>query len=230
MSGLTILIMVAAGAGERMAAGRAKAWIDIAGKPLLRRALEPAINSPDVDSIIIMIPKDELDASRKIISSWNLPKIGKILEGGARRQDTVSIALDHLPENCEIVVIHDAARPFATASLFSRVIEAARRTGAAAAAVKPVDTIVKFNESGAPEYLDRESLMAIQTPQAFRADTIIAAHRFMRGKNIEATDDASLVKMSGGKIEIVAGETSNFKITHPEDVRRAEAIIEQRGK
>lgn len=220
-----MLLMVAAGKGERMGANVPKAWIPVLGKPLLRYSLEAAAKVNSLNSITVLVPPDKYEDASREINEWNIPKPLKIIAGGNSRRDSVKNGLDRLPDDCDIVVIHDAARPFASASLFERVIEAARSLGAATAAIPTPDTVAELDADGEPVYLDRSSLVMIQTPQAFRADLIVEAHEKASRGNIRATDDASLVKALGARIRIVDGEPANFKITYPADMDRAAALL-----
>jgi len=182
---------------------------------------------------IVFVPHVEVVCSTAAIGEWGASPIEvKVIAGGARRQDSIGKGIEALPAGCEIVVVHDAARIFASHALFSKTIEAAHRTGAATAAMAPTDTVVQLGTDSEPVYIDRGSLRLIQTPQAFRASVLKEAHRKAAQDHIEGTDDASLVKRLGRKVEIVEGEISNFKITYPEDLYRAEFIIgtETRGK
>lgn len=222
----TALLLAAAGRGIRTGGVEAKAWINILNKPLLWHSLQCVCRVEALDMIVALVPPGDFDRATKAIRRWRTPIDVKVAEGGPRRLDTIMIGLESLPPECEIVVVHDAARPFASPALFSRVIEAAQRTGAATAAVEPVDTVVKVDKNSEPIYLERNSLRLIQTPQAFRAETLIEAHKKAAQDNIESTDDASLIKRMGAKVELVEGESVNFKITYPEDIKHAEVIIE----
>ena len=219
------LLMAAAGRGVRLGRPESKAWIKLRGKPLLWHALQNAFKVREIETIVAIVPPGEAASATASINKWGAPIGIKIIEGGEKRQDSVRKGVEALPENCEIVVVHDAARIFASRKLFSKVIAAARRSGAAVPAVGPSDTVVELDRRGGLIYLDRSALRLIQTPQAFRADILREAHEKAVRDGIEGTDDASLVKKVGRKVEVVEGEVSNFKITFPEDLRRAEFLI-----
>jgi len=220
-----IAILAAAGRGERLGGAKAKLWAEIGGKPLIYYSIDCIESSSVIDGIIIMVPADDITALKNKIREWGFKKVMKILGGGERRQDTVRIGLESLPKTCDLVMIHDAARPLASPALFARVVEAARRAGAATAAIQPVDTIVQIGDAGAIEYLDRSRLRHIQTPQAFKVKIIREAHARALKEGVVGTDDAGLVLRIGQKIEIIAGEAWNFKVTSPEDLARLEHAL-----
>lgn len=219
------MLLAAAGTGVRINAGEHKIWVELAGKPLLWHALRGALRAPETDPVILLVHPEQIARTRKALDEWRLGREIRPVAGGAMRQDTIAAGLQSLSPECRMVVVHDAARPFASPELFSKVIEAAKRAGAATAAVPPADTVVKVDDAGQPEYLDRSRLRLIQTPQAFRREIIERAHRKALENGVKVTDDASLVKQLGLEVELVDGESSNFKITYPEDMTRAEAFL-----
>jgi len=221
----TSLLVAAAGTGVRMSAGEHKSWMELAGKPLLWHTLRRACLAPEIDLIILLVHPEKLATAQKAVGEWRFEREIRPVAGGNLRQYTIFAGLRALPAECRTVAVHDAARPFASPGLFSRVIEAAKRAGAATAAVPPSDTVVKVDDTGRPEYLDRARLRLIQTPQAFRREIIERAHAKAAESGVKATDDASLVRRMGLEVELVEGEISNFKITYPEDITRAETVI-----
>lgn len=218
-------ILAAAGSGQRLGIKKAKLWVTVAGTPLVKHTLERIEEVSQIDGILLMAPSSELEELKDSLKRWNFAKVKEVLPGGERRQDTVRIALEALPGDCETVVIHDAARPLASTGLFARVIEAANGSGAATAAVMPVDTIVRAAGGEKLTYLDRSELRCIQTPQAFKAQIIRQAHARAHQEGYSGTDDASLVAAMGLDVAIVEGEAGNFKVTWPEDVSRLEAVL-----
>ncbi len=226
----TSLLLAAAGAGVRINAGEHKTWLELAGKPLLWHALKCACRVPEISVITLLVHPEQLARTRKALDDWQINRKIEPVAGGKLRQDTIVAGLEALPPECGMVAVHDAARPFASPELFSRVVEAAKRTGAATAAVSPADTVAKVNDAGQPEYVDRSRLRLIQTPQAFRREIIESAHRKAAESGLKVTDDASLVKWMGLEVELVEGEASNFKITYPEDITRADAVLKSLNK
>jgi 2-C-methyl-D-erythritol 4-phosphate cytidylyltransferase len=149
--------------------------------------------------------------------------------GGATRQESVRRGIEKLDSDCEIVVIHDAARPFVSASLIDRCVDKARQVGAVVVGVPVKDTIkVVSEEQWVQATPTRSTLWEIQTPQAFRKELIVEAHDRAVRQAIDATDDATLVEQMGKPVLVLRGETSNIKITTPEDILLAEALLRER--
>lgn len=218
-------VIAGAGRGERFRAGEPKLWALIKGKPVIYYTLQALERAASVDDVMLMCPAGEEELFRRKIASWGLKKTAGVYAGGEKRQDTVRKGLDLLHKSCEIVVIHDAARPFASPALFAEVVDAARNFGASTAAVEAVDTVARLSEGGRLNYLNRSELVLIQTPQAFKREIIIEAHAKAQKEGYYATDDAALAIRAGYEVKLVRGEQKNFKITYPEDIARAEALI-----
>jgi 2-C-methyl-D-erythritol 4-phosphate cytidylyltransferase len=192
--------VVAAGSGSRY--GGLKQFDAIGGKPILEWSLDTARRA--CDDVVAVLP----------------PGQGGV-PGGATRSESVRAGLDAIPEDAAIVVIHDAVRPLATDALYAAVIDAVRAgADGAIPAVAVTDTIKRVEGDRVIETLDRASLVAVQTPQAFRADMLRKAH----AAGGDATDDAALVEGIGGRIVVVPGDPRNLKITTPDDLRVAEAL------
>jgi 2-C-methyl-D-erythritol 4-phosphate cytidylyltransferase len=192
-------IVVAAGSGERF--GAAKQFEPLAGSTVLEWSLVPALAVSD--GVIAVLPDG---------ASWDPPPGVTIVGGGATRSDSVRCGLAVVPVRAEIVVVHDAARPLASADLFRSVV-AVVRAGADAAipGVAVADTVKRVRGAEVVETVSRDELIAVQTPQAFRASALRAAHE----TGAEATDDAALVERIGGRVIVVPGEPANSKITNP---------------
>ena len=149
--------------------------------------------------------------------------------GGDTRQESVYNALKELSSNTDIVVIHDAVRPFVNEDMIIQSIDDANRYGSAIVAVPVKDTIKESDNDGfVMKTLDRRKLWAIQTPQTFKYDLIMKAHLYARDNNIQATDDAFLVEQIGHKVKLIMGSYENIKITTPDDLAVAKAILESR--
>jgi 2-C-methyl-D-erythritol 4-phosphate cytidylyltransferase len=153
-----------------------------------------------------------------------------IIAGGESRQASVRCGLEVLADEVDIVICHDAARPFASPALFRRVVDALRSTGAEGAvpAIASPDTVKRVADGRAIETIPREAVGLVQTPQAFDADTLRKAHQEALAAGLEATDDAMLLEAIGSLVVVVEGEMSNFKITTLDDLRRAEWVLEAR--
>ena len=171
--------------------------------------------------MIVALPKELADAPPPYLRSPGKPL--RIVAGGPRRQDSVANAFAAASESSEVIVIHDAARPFVSADLIARTIAAAAESGAALAAMPARDTVKQVDRMFVTSTLPRESIFLAQTPQAFRRHVLGAALALAR-QGVEATDEAALAEQAGHAVRIVEGDTSNIKITTPEDALVAEAI------
>jgi 2-C-methyl-D-erythritol 4-phosphate cytidylyltransferase / 2-C-methyl-D-erythritol 2,4-cyclodiphosphate synthase len=214
-------ILAAGGSGQR--AGVAKQWLVLGGETILRRAARVLAACEAVDEIVAVVPPGE--EARGAAELEGLGKPGRAVTGGAARADSVRNGLA-ATAGFGIIVIHDAARPFASGALATRVIAAAALDGAALAAVPVTDTVKRAAEGRVAETLDRRVLWLAQTPQAFRRDVLLAAYAAAGDEASRATDECALVERTGAPVTVVPGEPGNFKITGPEDVARARALLE----
>jgi 2-C-methyl-D-erythritol 4-phosphate cytidylyltransferase len=206
----TWAIVVAAGGGARF--GGAKQFARLGGSTVLDRALGTARASCD-GVVVVLAPG----------ATWGLPEEVRRAIGGATRSESVRAGLACVPETADVVVVHDAARPLASRGLFAGVIDAVRAGADAAVPALPVvDTLKRVSDRDVMETVSREGLVAVQTPQAFRAEVLRAAHA--RG-GID-TDDAALVEAEGGKVVVVEGERRNLKLTRADDLELAQMLIE----
>jgi 2-C-methyl-D-erythritol 4-phosphate cytidylyltransferase/2-C-methyl-D-erythritol 2,4-cyclodiphosphate synthase len=218
-------IVAAGGAGLR--AGVAKQWLDLGGESMLRRSARLMAECDLVDQLVAVVPAG--DEARAAAELAGLPRKVAVVAGGAQRADSVRNGLAAL-DGCAVVLIHDAARPFAPSELVRRVAEAAARDGAALAAHRATDTVKRAGGSGpeplVAETLDRRELWLAQTPQGFRRELLLRAYEAAGGDASAATDESALVERLGAPVTLVPGGTGNFKITTPEDVERARALTE----
>lgn len=218
-------IILAGGKGKRMGANISKQYIELMGKPILYYTIKRFLSSKDIDKIVLVLPKDEIDyCKEKVIDRYSL-KVDLIVEGGKERQDSVINALDKLADD-EIVLIHDGARPFVSQRIISEGIKYAKIYGAAAPGVMPKDTIkIKDDNSFSLSTPDRNTLVAIQTPQVFKLDIIKDCHKRIKAENIRVTDDTMVVEAYGNKVYLYEGDYTNIKVTTPEDLILAEKLI-----
>jgi 2-C-methyl-D-erythritol 4-phosphate cytidylyltransferase/2-C-methyl-D-erythritol 2,4-cyclodiphosphate synthase len=217
-------IVAAGGSGVR--AGGAKQWLVLGGETVLRRAARALAACPAVDELVAVVPPGEEARGAEELASLGKP--ARAIAGGAARADSVRNGLA-AAEGSAVVLVHDAARPFATPALAARVAEAAGRDGAALAALPVTDTVKRAAGEGDPrvaETLDRRTLWLAQTPQGFRRDLLLRAYEAAGAAAAAATDECSLVERLGAPVTLVPGEPGNFKITGPEDVERARAALE----
>ena len=221
-----VAIVAAGGRGERLGAGMPKQLLTVGGESILRRSIRLVAEHDRIDEIVVVLPPELAAEAPADLCAPGKPL--RIVAGGARRQDSVRLGFEAIRGRADIVVIHDAARPFASADLVSRTIDAAAESGAALAALPASDT-VKLASAGSggtiivERTVPRERVYMAQTPQAFRADVLAAAIEAGRGGAV-ATDEAALAEAAGFPVRIVAGETTNLKITTMTDLKAAEAI------
>jgi 2-C-methyl-D-erythritol 4-phosphate cytidylyltransferase / 2-C-methyl-D-erythritol 2,4-cyclodiphosphate synthase len=211
-------IVAAGGSGIR--AGVAKQWLALGGETVLRRSARLLAACDAVDEVVAVVPPGE--EARALAELAGLPKPARAVAGGPARADSVRNGLRAL-DGCAIVLVHDAARPFATPDLARRVAETAARDGAALAAVRVTDTVKRGEREQVVETLDRSALWLAQTPQGFRRELLIRAWEAAGAEGSAATDECALVERTGAPVTLVEGEAGNFKITGPEDVARARA-------
>lgn len=216
-------IIVAAGEGQRME-GIEKMFAPINGRPALARVLDTFQRCKKIDAIIVVTSAKNIDACRKLVKAEGWSKVKDVVVGGKRRQDSVAEGLKRA-KDADWVVIHDGARPLVTIDLIERGLAAAKETGAAVAAVPVTDTI-KEVQTGEIVHrtLSRENLRAIQTPQVFRRDIIEKAYQNAAG---DVTDDAALVEKAGYQVKLYPGSYANIKITTPDDLAVAEALVKK---
>lgn len=218
--------VVAAGESRRMG-GIDKIFASLGGVPLLAHCLSSFNESPSVHAISIATSRRNIERVRKLAKKLDFEKVKCVIVGGERRQDSTFNALRTL-EGSEIVLVHDGARPFVDEGMIERAVSAARESAAGAAAVPVKDTIkVANSDMTVMETPPRESLWAAQTPQSFRYDLLIGAHTQVEH---DVTDDAVMIEAVGHPVKLFMGSYDNIKVTTPEDLHIAEAILRSRRK
>ena len=221
----TSVIIPAAGAGERMGAAVSKQFLLLLGKPIIIHTLERFQMCGAVNEIIIAVQPSNRQQVESLIGEFHLSKATRIVEGGKRRQDSVSNALSHLNPQAEVVIVHDAVRPFIRQKAILDSIDKAISCSAAVVAVRVKDTIKVGTDEGRFERtLDRSVLWLAQTPQTFRRQVLIDAYEKASRERIDATDDASLVELLNIRPAIVEGSFENIKITTPDDLDFANVV------
>jgi 2-C-methyl-D-erythritol 4-phosphate cytidylyltransferase len=211
--------------GRGVRTGEDKLWADVAGRPVFAITLESIGAAGCFDLVVVAAPTSRWDAIRDIATSAHLPAL-VLVEGGERRQDSVAVALDQCA-GFDWITVHDAARPLTPPELFRAVLDAARTVGAATAGVPCVDTVKQVHDGRVSATLDRSSLIAAQTPQAFRADLLRTAHAHAASEGIAAGDDAALVEAIGEPVAVVPADPRNFKLTFPQDLVLLRAVLEE---
>ena len=223
----TVAIIPAGGVGKRMGNGIPKQYLLLAGIPILAHTLKAFQRSPVIDEIVLAVPEADMPEVRQsIVVKYGLSKVGLILSGGRERQDSVRNALQHVNDEHEIIVIHDAVRPFVSEDLISRAVAAAREFGAITVGVPVKDTVKKVTAEGwVKKTVTREGLWLTQTPQVFRRPIILAAYKKAAAEGFYGTDDACLVERMGIPVRMIPGESDNIKVTTAEDLLLGELII-----
>jgi 2-C-methyl-D-erythritol 4-phosphate cytidylyltransferase len=207
-----------------MGAGRPKAFLSLAGRPLLLHAAEAFETAPDVEAIVAVVPAGEQRAAHDLLAP--LRKVTAVVVGGATRQDSVRAGLAALPAGFDgIVLVHDAARALVEPSLIASVIRAAADVGAAIPVLPLVDTIKRVRDGAVSETLDRSDLAAAQTPQGVRRALLEEALDRAARDGVTLTDEAMAVERLGGRVAVVVGSSRNLKITTPHDLRWAELLL-----
>lgn len=224
-------VVVGAGEGRRMSGRGRKQFVKIAGKPLFAYTLEVFEGFPAVDHIVMVVPRDSVDwVKEEIVEACGFKKVLGVVYGGETRQQSVLNGLKALKDRTKWVVVHDAVRPLVSETLVRRVLDAAQKTGAAISGVPARDTVKKVESGQIVGTLDRRLLWLAQTPQSFRYDIIMDAHKKALAEKLDATDDASLVERCGTKVVVAVGSYSNLKITSPEDLPLFEYFLRQENR
>ena len=215
------VVFPAGGAGRRMGGDVPKQFRDLGGAPVLVQTLRAFARHPALDAAVVVVPAGEEAATEALLRAHGAEAL--VVAGGPTRQASVSNGVAALPPAVGLVVVHDAVRPFVSRAVVSRVVEAARVGGAAAAAVPVADTL---RQGGAGplfgETVPRDGLWAVQTPQAARRDWLARAAA-NAGRTV-ATDEVGLLQAAGYPVRIVEGDARNVKLTRPSDWRLAEAL------
>lgn len=219
-------VIAGGGTGKRMGAGKNKLFMEIGGTPLLALTAKVFDSVEMIDEMIIAVPADEIEMTRVLLAGHLLKKTFKVISGGPTRQDSVFNGLQSVSADTDIVVIHDGARPFVTKEIISRAVDAAKTYKAVVVAVPVKDTIKIVDEGGfITSTTDRALLWQAQTPQVFDVGLIKGAYSNAMKTGFKATDDSSLVERLGESVRIIQGSYENIKITTPEDIITAEAIL-----
>ncbi|MFO7760490.1 MAG: 2-C-methyl-D-erythritol 4-phosphate cytidylyltransferase [Thermodesulfobacteriota bacterium] len=224
--GPTVAIIAAGGSGSRLGLDYPKQFCLLNGIPLLVHTLRVFQESALITEIIAVTPRACLEITEKLVLDYGLNKVGKIIPGGTERQDSVKKGLDRIPEDSRLVVVHDAARPLVKRETIEACISSALENRAAIAALTVKDTIKETDKDRFIERtVDRSHLWQAQTPQVMEPELLRRAFREAEKKSFRATDEASLLELTGVKVKLVEGSACNIKITEPEDLVLAESIL-----
>jgi 2-C-methyl-D-erythritol 4-phosphate cytidylyltransferase len=218
-------IVAAAGTGSRLGRG-SKALVRLNGKTTLARVLELFLALDEIERIVVVGPPSRLEIAEHEVEALRPRKPVIVRAGGESRQDSVRVGLTALGE-CDYVLVHDAARPLATAGLVRRVLAAAIESGAAFPAIAPRDAVKRVEGNRLIDSLDRSLVVLAQTPQGFAYELLARAHREAADAGLVGDDDAQLVAATGHVVTVVPGEPANIKLTTPEDLEVVEALIRE---
>lgn len=223
-------IIPAAGRSERMEKLGNKLFVEIKNKPILAYTLEVFNQCPQIDQIILVLNEKDLKLfQEKIEKKYHFKKNLLVVKGGKQRQDSVFEGLKKIDKSTLYIVIHDGSRPLITTRLINKAISDVQGTNGIVLGLPLVDTIKKVSENRIIEKtLNREKIWLTQTPQIFKKEIIIEAHRRAKKDKFQATDDAMLVERLGYKVKMLPGSSDNIKITNPEDLRLMEYILDKR--
>lgn len=221
------VIIAAAGLGSRMKSDINKQYMLLAGKPVLYHSLKVFNEIEVVDEIIVVAHLDEIDYCQKnIIDKYEFAKVTKLIPGGKERQESVRKGLENLDSKTNLVAVHDGARPLLESKLVMKIYDEAREHGAAIPGVLAKETLkIIDNNNFIKETLDRSHIVTIQTPQIFNYQELVKAYHLATEDNFKGTDDASIYEKYVGKVKLVIGDSTNIKITNPEDIIFAEQLM-----
>ncbi|MBC1609717.1 2-C-methyl-D-erythritol 4-phosphate cytidylyltransferase [Listeria welshimeri] len=224
------LIFLAAGQGKRMNAQKNKMWLDLVGEPIFIHALRPFLADNRCSKVIVVCQETERKHVEKLMQQLHVAKKRiEIVKGGKERQDSVAAGLGRCG-NESVVLVHDGARPFVTIDIIDRLLSGVKENKAAICAVKVKDTVKRVIDNLVQETVDRENLWQIQTPQAFELHILQKAHQLAKEEQFLGTDEASLVERIPWPVATVQGSYYNIKLTTPEDMPLAKAILGELGE
>ena len=225
---ISTAVIVAAGKGRRMGTEISKQFLPLCGKEILAHTVEKFEKAACIRDIILVTGGDALQDVRQMVQEYGWKKIISVTEGGKERQDSVFLGLQQVPQDTEIVLIHDGVRPFVTEEILERSIAAAKETGGCVAGVPAKDTIKVCDAEGfAIATPDRSTLRQIQTPQTFRRKEILAAYEKAKADGFLGTDDASVAEHSGFPVRVIMRSYRNIKITTKEDLLIGAAFLKE---
>lgn len=223
----TIAIIVSAGKGKRFKTKIPKQYLEVNNNPLISYTLSAFNSHPMIDGIILVAAGDKLSFCKQIVKKYNFNKVLSVVKGGDYRSHSVFSGLKAVPKKTKIVLVHDGVRPVISSKLIKKVILAAEKNGASIAAIPPKNTIKEITGKWSVKTtLDRNKLIEVQTPQAFKYDVLMDAYKKLKGKLHKVTDDSSLVEALGIKVKAVKGEYNNIKVTTEEDLNSLKSQLQ----
>lgn len=222
-----LAIIPAAGTGIRMGGATPKQFLSLDGVPIFVHTLRKFVASDVINEIFLALRAEDMERAQKDIDRERFLKPVRLVPGGATRQETVARALAEAPETTEVVVVHDAVRPFIELEMIQRVVEAARKDGAAILGIPSVDSVKQVERQIVLGTIPRERIVLAQTPQAFRYSIIREAYARAAADGFTGTDESSLIERLGNTVTVLMGSDRNIKITKPSDLPLARLYIAQ---
>jgi 2-C-methyl-D-erythritol 4-phosphate cytidylyltransferase len=220
-------IIAAAGAGRRMKSDRPKQLLTLENTPILIYTIRKFDACRLVDRILVAAPQESVEEVRKLVAGAGFSKPVTVVQGGARRQDSVAVAMQHIGPETTIVAVHDAVRPFVKVEEIEATILEAQKSGAAVLAIPIVDTVKQIRKDLIDSTLTREHLVLAQTPQVFRVELLREAFERARKDDYYGTDESSLVERLGSPVSVIRGSERNIKITRPGDLSLAGFFLKE---
>ena len=225
------VILLAAGKGSRFGSSSPKQFYLLGGKPVLAHSLETFGRCAEISEIVLVTAEEDVDYAGEIADAYGFGKVTRVVPGGKERQDSVRNGLHFVSPNADVVLIHDAARPFVAPEDVKKLIKLTKFHGCCVLGVRAKDTVkICDANNGVVSAPDRDFVWLMQTPQAFWSDVIIKAHEKAEAENFYGTDDAMLTERLGYKTLVVEGSYDNFKITTSADIALAEAVLRRRAE
>ncbi len=225
----SVAIIVGAGRGLRFASDSQtqKQFLLLGGEPLILKTLQPFLTSNRISSCVLVVPKSAVDLVKKEVAPYASEDNIRVIAGGERRQDSVRFGVE-AADGADVVVVHDAVRPFVRQEWISQVIDRSINNDGAIVALSVSDTLKKVVDGRISETIPRDNIWQAQTPQAFRRELLMEVYASVDWENVHVTDEAQLLEIAGKSVAIVPGSSENFKITTQDDWSKAEVIWEQR--
>ena len=224
----TDVLIMAAGKGDRFGDDGPKQFAELLEKPMILWSIERFAKNPRIDTITIVTAPGEEKTTQQLVTSSGVKKVDRVVPGGETRQESVRLGLQSLGTDSTRVLVHDTARPCLSDRLVNKILDALDTAEAVVPVVETVDTLVREDGSGIDALLDRVHVSQVQTPQGFHTPTLVRAHKRAMASGLVCSDDGSLVFALPKPVRTIAGDRTNIKVTFPEDVRIAEAILDDR--
>lgn len=223
------VVVVAAGSSERM--GADKLLMTLCAKPVIIRTLLAFQKNPLVDDIVVVTKREKIMDIADMVKLYEISKVTQVISGGATRMESALAGVSAVRKGAKLIAIHDGARPLVTQELIERVVNAANEHMSAVPAICSTDTLKQIDENGViVNSVDRDTVVRVQTPQVFDADIIKGALTKAVNDHLNLTDDCSAMDMMGVRTYVVEGDSGNIKLTTPDDLILAEAILKRRGE